>query len=422
MSYLSVRGEQSSENEIQTLSNLSQLANSGENQFIRKTGLDTFENATPSSSGVSTFLGLTDTPSAYEASKGVRVNAGADALEFYEIAGGTDEKVKYDSGDPTAGYVADKIVAGDGISVAEGTGANENKLVISETDPALHLDQTTPQTIINGIPLLEEIRVIDRMHELVDKLYVDEAVASLGQRFYMLSTASGVETYYNTQITPSAEVESSVTATDPADDEFIAGWISPVGGTFTKLIAGVYDWDIFAQLTGGGNKVFRIYWTLVERKADTSEVVIATSADSNLLTTSKAKYVVPLTLSADYTVSAGSRIIGKIYASLISGASATNVVLYSEGASDSHWEIPTNKEILDTLYIPYTGATSNINLGSYDLTTTGDITGGNLSGTNTGDQVGDGITITGAGTIADPFVSSGGGLSEAQAIAYSVAL
>jgi len=42
-----------------------------------------------------------------------------------------DEKVKYDAGDPTAGYVADKIIAGTGISVAEGTGANENKLVVT---------------------------------------------------------------------------------------------------------------------------------------------------------------------------------------------------------------------------------------------------------------------------------------------------
>lgn len=35
----------------------------------------------------------------------------------------------------------------------------------------------------------------------------------------------------------------------------------------------------------------------------------------------------------------------------------------------------------------------------------GTITGANLSGTNTGDQVGDGVTITGAGTELDPFVS-----------------
>lgn len=32
-----------------------------------------------------------------------------------------------------------------------------------------------------------------------------------------------------------------------------------------------------------------------------------------------------------------------------------------------------------------------------------------VAGENTGDQVGDGVTITGAGTLADPFVSAGGG-------------
>lgn len=48
--------------------------------------------------------------------------------------GGTDEKVKYDVGDPTAGYVVDKFVAGDGINVTEGVGIDENKLVITNTD------------------------------------------------------------------------------------------------------------------------------------------------------------------------------------------------------------------------------------------------------------------------------------------------
>lgn len=108
---------------------------------------------------------------------------------------GTDEKVKYDVSDPTAGYIADKFVAGDGISLAEGTGANENKLlitnsgVITETDPVysasqafnidadditnlgnlsgtntgdqdlsgkLDIDQTSVQTIVNGSPVFDE--------------------------------------------------------------------------------------------------------------------------------------------------------------------------------------------------------------------------------------------------------------------------
>jgi hypothetical protein len=38
----------------------------------------------------------------------------------------------------------------------------------------LDLDQTTPQTIENGIPLLESSRTIDSDNQLVDKKYVDD--------------------------------------------------------------------------------------------------------------------------------------------------------------------------------------------------------------------------------------------------------
>jgi len=59
--------------------------------------------------GASNFLDLTDTPASYadQGGKGVRVNAGSDALEFYTLVD-TDEKVKAASGD-TAGYLDAKV-------------------------------------------------------------------------------------------------------------------------------------------------------------------------------------------------------------------------------------------------------------------------------------------------------------------------
>lgn len=48
----------------------------------------------------------------------------------------TDEKVKYDASDPTAGYLGAKIVAGTGIILSEGAGGDENKLVITATGTA----------------------------------------------------------------------------------------------------------------------------------------------------------------------------------------------------------------------------------------------------------------------------------------------
>ena len=63
----------------------------------------------------------------------------------------SDEKVKYDIADPTAGYIADKFVAGTGISVAEGAGANENKLVITNSNPTPYTLPTATDTVLGGI-------------------------------------------------------------------------------------------------------------------------------------------------------------------------------------------------------------------------------------------------------------------------------
>ena len=96
-------------------------------------------------SGATTFLGLTDTPSDYtgEAGNSVRVNVAEDALEYYTPVGDTDEKVKYNALDTAAGYLADKTIAGTGISLAE----NLDRLEITNSSP----DQTVSLTAGAGI-------------------------------------------------------------------------------------------------------------------------------------------------------------------------------------------------------------------------------------------------------------------------------
>lgn len=55
-----------------------------------------------------------------------------------------DEKVKYDSNDSSSGYLSDKVVAGTGISLSEGTGGDADKLKITNSAP----DQTV--SLSNG--------------------------------------------------------------------------------------------------------------------------------------------------------------------------------------------------------------------------------------------------------------------------------
>lgn len=65
--------------------------------------------------------------------------------------GGTDEKVKYDASDPTASYLSEKIIAGTGITVGEGTGVNENKLVITNDNPTPYTLPTASGSVLGGI-------------------------------------------------------------------------------------------------------------------------------------------------------------------------------------------------------------------------------------------------------------------------------
>ena len=210
--------------------------------------------------------------------------------------------------------------------------------------------------ISNGVAIYDSDRNISSLYHLVDKKYVDEAVTSLGARYYMTDTNSGTADYKLCSLTPSTESEQSFSKTDLDDDEYIIGWISPNTNEPDKLITGVFNWRIYAEKTSG-TKTLRLYWKLIERKSDNSEDVIGTSIVSNEITNGKNLYIIPLTLSADHEIASDSYIVGKIYADVSGSGNAPSVTLYYAGSSASHWQIPVNPELLDNSYVNVSGDT-----------------------------------------------------------------
>jgi len=199
-----------------------------------------------------------------------------------------------------------------------------------------------------GVPRLPAGRDLDNLHSIVDRVYVDEAVASLAARYYMLDDDDPTG-YKLTSLDASSDPTASYSKSSLSDGELIMGWIQPSGDDLTTLIAGVYAARIFAEKTSG-NKTLRLYWQLVERKSDDSEVVIATSNESDEIT-SKSLHVISVLLTDDYTIDDGSRIVGKIYAAVSGSGNAPSVTLYYEGDEDSAWEIPVNVNLLDGRYL-----------------------------------------------------------------------
>jgi len=190
----------------------------------------------------------------------------------------------------------------------------------------------------------------------VTREYVDKAVATLGTYYYMTDTDSGIEDYKLTQTSAPSGVTQSYVKSNLSDDDYILGWISSEQGLPNKLIAGVYDWRVYARKSSG-NQTLRLYWKMIERKADSTEVIIATSINSNEILSENQSYVLPIALSEDYTIASDSYIVGKIYADVSGSGNAPEITLYYEGDSDSHWSIPTNNEILSDQFVNASGDT-----------------------------------------------------------------
>lgn len=221
---------------------------------------------------------------------------------------------------------------------------------------------------------------------LATKEYVDDAVTAINANYYLLDTASGISDYKDTSFEIPSEVEASDAHSVTADDQYLRGWISPTTPFISTLVAGVYNLYIEAKVSAtSGAKRVKLYWKLVEYFADTSEVVIGTSEDGDELTTSQSDYNIHFVLPTDYTVTAGSRIVGKLYANLYGTGTNPTVTLYYLGSVLSRWSVPSSTEVLTSMFIPYSGAVDNVDLGSNNLITTGELTSGrfNVEGAST---------------------------------------
>jgi hypothetical protein len=279
----------------------------------------------------------------------------------------------------------------------------------NETDPlSLHLDQTTEQTLINGIPLLESTRVIDDVHHLVDKMYVDIAFSNIGINCYLTDDASGVGTYKLNSITaPTTGGEKTATVTQNADgDHLVGGWVQPGAGP-KSIAAGSYI--LTSQAKRGADspatqRTVRLYFELWEFNADGSDSqLLKKSSLSDEITATRRNVIISGALPATVDIAAGKYCGIKIYANYSGGNKETTLEYYYGQGTNTHVASPANKEVLDAVYVPYTGATQNIDLGSKNLTTTGDITADSIQLY--------GVANVGSSTdSADLYINNGGGL------------
>ena len=180
------------------------------------------------------------------------------------------------------------------------------------------------------------------------KIYVDVAATGLGINYFLLDEADSEVTAYKAMSIDVPELsEAYVEASRNTAGEYeIASWIAPSNGIPLKL--GVYELHCQAEVVSGNIDV-RLFFRLYERQSGGSEVLIAESMLSDRID-SRRDVIISLILASDYVMSAGSRLVVKLFAKYESGGSHTTVRVYYQGDVRSRLACPIAKEILDTVY------------------------------------------------------------------------
>jgi len=180
--------------------------------------------------------------------------------------------------------------------------------------------------------------------------------------YYWTPTASDVATLFKQTAEPYPTL-STITTAGVTDGQLLRTYITePSNPNRTSIPAGEYSSHVHAAKTAG-TKVAQVRVEVWE--ATSAGVDIAKIADlgpSTALTGVIAEHFIAFSRT-EYTMAlASSRLKTKVYAVVSGGGSAPTIDLYEGDGTDSRSNFPA--PIVDaTNFVPYVGATTNINLG-----------------------------------------------------------
>ena len=206
--------------------------------------------------------------------------------------------------------------------------------------------------------------------------------------YYFQDTASSISTY-KTQIVTPYTPKTTLSTSGVTDGQVLYNFATLSGvPNLTFIPAGQFEFHIHAA-KAGGTKSAAIYCEFWECSATGVDIgKIGTSETSATIAGSETEYRLYFVTANTYTMgSSASRIVARIKATVTGAGTAPTVALYIGDEADSHIALPS-QTIDASTFIPYTGATQDVNLGTHSLTA------GNVSGNNTGDQSGANPTAT----------------------------
>lgn len=212
------------------------------------------------------------------------------------------------------------------------------------------------------------------------------APSSAGTATYMLANAvSDIGGYYqavalNAYTAAAALVLPTAASTTPA---LMGSFASNIGYPNISVIpSGLFNVHYETQKSAGSINYYT-YFELYKRDAGGTETLLGTSDPStqtSVNTLVSNNITIPITSPIPFLTT--DRGVIKIY--VVTLSSTSTVSLRVDDSTSARIELPA-ATVDATNFVPYNGATTNLDMGIHNITTTGTIGASNLSGTNTGD-------------------------------------
>lgn len=170
--------------------------------------------------------------------------------------------------------------------------------------------------------------------DIVNKEYVDAISINTGIDLYGYDTASDIGGYKQLKLTPSSAAKASGVVEIPGQATAHAAGARITEATcdcveeINTLTAGVYNFHVHMKAENINR--LKVYVQFYVRAAGGTETLIGTSNTSGYIGTTETGYDLHSTVTTEYPLTAGDRIVGKAFASNSSNV-ATDLTVYVEG-------------------------------------------------------------------------------------------
>ena len=211
------------------------------------------------------------------------------------------------------------------------------------------------------------------LNHLVNKEFVELAVAGLEIDYFFTNATSDISGYYVLNNTVRGFNQTTVESfsLSSGNDQLIFNFSTTAGLPFIFLSEGIYDAHIHLDKTGGAAQTILPRWTLSKRNSSGEFLIMTSETGNTEVTTDEQIFNLHSVFNQDVPIVNTDRLVFKLFVDITGGGSST-VRLYMEGTTNSHFTFRTPSSVLQEIFIRRDGRnelTNNWNAGSYTITT-----------------------------------------------------